>query len=63
MSATLRVQDFKDNIRLFPKNLFQKPPNFIKVEARQFPVTVHYEKETNEDYVEVAFKKIVKIHK
>jgi len=33
------------------------------VDARQFPVTVHYSKVTKEDYLEEAFKKVVKIHK
>lgn len=26
MSATLRVEDFRDNKRLFPKHLYEKPP-------------------------------------
>ena len=30
MSATLRVEDFRDNQRLFPKRL-SKPPNVISV--------------------------------
>ena len=59
MSATLRVEDFRDNKRLFPLN---KPP-LIKVEARQYPVTIHFNRETKEDYLEEAFKKICKIHK
>jgi ATP-dependent RNA helicase DHX37/DHR1 len=63
MSATLRVSDFRDNPRLFPKTLFDQPPNFIKVEARQFPVSLHFSKTTEEDYVEEAFKKVVQIHK
>ena len=63
MSATLRVQDFRENARLFPKNLYQKLPNMVKVDARQFPVTIHYNKTTKEDYAEQAFLKIVKIHK
>ena len=63
MSATLRVSDFRENVRLFPKNLCEQgPPNFIKVDARQFPVTVHYNKVTREDYEELAFKKVVRIH-
>lgn len=63
MSATLRVQDFRENQRLFPKDLYEYPPNFIKVEARQYPVTIHYNKVTKEDYVEQAYKKCVKIHR
>jgi hypothetical protein len=34
MSATLRVEDFKDNRRLFPKNLYENVPNVVKVDAR-----------------------------
>ena len=34
MSATLRVADFRENKRLFPKNLYSMPPNIINVEAR-----------------------------
>lgn len=63
MSATLRVSDFRENKRLFPSNLYEKVPNIIKVDARQFPVTQHYNKTTQEDYVEQAFNKVVKIHR
>ena len=59
MSATLRVQDFRDNQSLFPRELYENKPNFIKVDARQFPVSIHYNKETREDYQELAFKKVV----
>jgi len=34
MSATLRVADFRENERLFPKNMYAQVPNMIKVEAR-----------------------------
>ena len=57
MSATLRVKDFTDN-----PALFSKPPPVLNVEARQFPVTNHFNRITNDDYVSEAFKKIVKIH-
>ncbi|XP_059612342.1 probable ATP-dependent RNA helicase kurz [Phlebotomus argentipes] len=57
MSATLRVSDFTENERLF-----KTPPPVIKVEARQFPVTVHFNKVTDSDYVKEAFRKAVKIH-
>ena len=49
MSATLRVEDFRDNKRLFPTNLC-KPPNAVFVQARQFPVTIHFSKVTKTDY-------------
>ncbi|XP_051509399.1 probable ATP-dependent RNA helicase DHX37 [Myxocyprinus asiaticus] len=59
MSATLRVEDFTEN-----KRLFRSPPPVIKVEARQFPVTVHFNKRTPmEDYTGEAFRKISKIHR
>nr|XP_032824376.1 probable ATP-dependent RNA helicase DHX37 [Petromyzon marinus]XP_032824377.1 probable ATP-dependent RNA helicase DHX37 [Petromyzon marinus]XP_032824378.1 probable ATP-dependent RNA helicase DHX37 [Petromyzon marinus]XP_032824379.1 probable ATP-dependent RNA helicase DHX37 [Petromyzon marinus]XP_032824380.1 probable ATP-dependent RNA helicase DHX37 [Petromyzon marinus] len=59
MSATLRVEDFTENLRLFPS-----PPPVIKVDARQFPVTVHFNKHTPpDDYVGEAFRKVSKIHR
>ncbi|KAL2092561.1 hypothetical protein ACEWY4_012359 [Coilia grayii] len=59
MSATLRVEDFTQNQKLFPI-----PPPVIKVEARQFPVTVHFNKRTAvEDYTGEAFRKTCKIHR
>lgn len=65
MSATLRVQDFTDNALLFPplEDLTSTKPPVIEVEGRQHQVVVHYNKVTpSEDYLEDAFKKIVKIH-
>ncbi|KAG2509571.1 hypothetical protein BBO99_00008864 [Phytophthora kernoviae] len=59
MSATLRVEDFTQNHRLFPT-----PPPVLRVNARQYPVTIHFNKRTELDnYVDEAFKKVVKIHK
>ncbi|RZF33162.1 hypothetical protein LSTR_LSTR004848 [Laodelphax striatellus] len=57
MSATLRLEDFIDN-----KQLFKTTPPLIKVESRQFPVTVHFNKRTDPNYVKEAFKKACKIH-
>ncbi|XP_037935392.1 probable ATP-dependent RNA helicase kurz [Teleopsis dalmanni] len=57
MSATLRVEDFTNNTRLF-----SNPPPLLKVEARQFPVTVHFQKITPPNYVDEAFRKTCKIH-
>uniref|UniRef100_A0A8R1DQJ0 Helicase C-terminal domain-containing protein n=1 Tax=Caenorhabditis japonica TaxID=281687 RepID=A0A8R1DQJ0_CAEJA len=37
-------------------------PKVIKVEARQFPVTLHFEKRTPEDYIASAFRKTCRIH-
>ncbi|XP_034548008.1 probable ATP-dependent RNA helicase DHX37 [Notolabrus celidotus] len=59
MSATLRVEDFTDNTKLFPM-----PPPVIKVDARQFPVTIHFNKRTpTEDYTGEVFHKTCKIHR
>ena len=59
MSATLRVDDFAANIKLFPS----RPP-VIKVEARQHTVTIHFAKQTSTDgdYVNEALKKACKVH-
>ncbi|XP_016995748.2 probable ATP-dependent RNA helicase kurz [Drosophila takahashii] len=57
MSATLRVTDFTENTRLF-----RTPPPLLKVEARQFPVTIHFQKRTPDDYVAEAYRKTLKIH-
>ncbi|KAF0428702.1 P-loop containing nucleoside triphosphate hydrolase protein [Gigaspora margarita] len=58
MSATLRISDFTQNRRLF-----DIPPPVINVNARQYPVSIHFNKRTpRTDYVTEAFKKICKIH-
>lgn len=57
MSATLRLDDFTLNSRLF-----KVTPPVIKVDARQFPVTVHFNKRTNDNYLKEAFNKAVKIN-
>ncbi|XP_059143028.1 probable ATP-dependent RNA helicase DHX37 [Physella acuta] len=59
MSATLRVEDFTS------PTLFKsiKPPPLVKVDARQFPVTVHFNKKTADNYITEAYKKICKIHR
>ncbi|PSN33185.1 putative ATP-dependent RNA helicase kurz [Blattella germanica] len=57
MSATLRLEDFTENPRLF-----KVTPPVIKVESRQFPVTIHFNKRTATEYVAEAFSKACKIH-
>ena len=54
MSATLRVNDFTDNTRLFK----QTPP-VVNVESRQFPVTNHFNKNTFQDYLSEAYRKVI----
>ena len=59
MSATLRVEDFTGNTRLFPM-----PPPLLTVPARQYPVTVHFSRRTElKDYVAAVQRKAVLIHK
>lgn len=58
MSATLRVQDFSANQRLFP----DIQPPIVQVKARQYPVTIHFAKKTSTNYMKDAFKKICQIH-
>jgi ATP-dependent RNA helicase DHX37/DHR1 len=60
MSATLRVTDFTENTKLFPKGI----PPVINVQTRQFPVEIHFSKTTDrEAYIDRAFSKAIKIHK
>ncbi|GME72577.1 unnamed protein product [Ambrosiozyma monospora] len=58
MSATLRVSDFSEN-----KVLFDTPPPILKVDARQYPVSLHFNKRTAFNYTEEAFRKTCKIHR
>ena len=58
MSATLRVTDFTSNPRLF----LPAPP-VVSVDSRQFPVTVHFNKRTVEDYLGESLRKVCKIHR
>ncbi len=57
MSATLRISDFVENT-----TLFVTPPPVIEVPARQYPVTVHFNRRTVSDYVSEAIRKASKIH-
>ncbi|KAK5167872.1 hypothetical protein LTR04_007069, partial [Oleoguttula sp. CCFEE 6159] len=59
MSATLRISDFTENKRLFRDG----PPPLVKAEGRQYPVTVHFARRTQRDYLEEAFRKVGKGHK
>ncbi|DBB17318.1 TPA: hypothetical protein ACH3X3_014362 [Trebouxia sp. C0006] len=59
MSATLRIDDFTANRRLFPT-----APPVVHVPARQFPVTVHFNRRTElDDFVGAAYQKVCKIHR
>lgn len=56
MSATLNVEEFAK------PSLFNPLPPVLRVEARQHPVTVHFNRKTNPDCLEEAFKTVSKIH-
>ncbi|KAL3858338.1 hypothetical protein ACJMK2_012932 [Sinanodonta woodiana] len=59
MSATLRVEDFTENNRLF-----RDTPPVLKIDSRQFPVTIHFNRRTPQDsYLHEAYRKICKIHR
>lgn len=36
--------------------------DFIQIDSRQYPVSIHFNKKTNSDYLFEAFKKVCKIH-
>ncbi|BGP37169.1 putative ATP-dependent RNA helicase DHR1 [Rhodotorula kratochvilovae] len=57
MSATLRVSDFAEN-----PTLFSTPPPVLHITARQHPVTVHFARRTQHDYLAQAYKKVARIH-
>ena len=59
MSATLRLDDFMENPKLFKDG---KPP-LLEVEGRQHSVDVHFARRTQMDYLEETFRKICKGHK
>ncbi|RRT37406.1 hypothetical protein B296_00058207 [Ensete ventricosum] len=58
MSATLQVEDFNSNRKLFDQNL-----PVLEIPVRQFPVTIHFSKRTCLDYLGQAYKKVMAIHK
>ncbi|KAI0199371.1 DEAH-box RNA helicase [Astrocystis sublimbata] len=57
MSATLRISDVT-NSKLFPS-----PPPVLNIEGRQYPVTLHFARRTQADYVEEAFNKVIRGHR
>lgn len=57
MSATLRISDVTNS------TLFPSPPPVLDIEGRQYPVTVHFSRRTQHDYVDEAFKKIIRGHR
>ena len=59
MSATLRISDFTENKRLFRN----EPPPLLKAEGRQYTVTNHFARQTQRDYVEEMYRKVVRGHR
>ncbi|KXT04504.1 hypothetical protein AC578_8693 [Pseudocercospora eumusae] len=59
MSATLRVTDFLMNERLFRNS---KPP-IVQAEGRQYPVTEHFARRTQRDFVAEMVRKVSRGHK
>lgn len=59
MSATLRTADLTMNKSLFRKG----PPPVVQAEGRQYPVSVHFARRTNRDYLDEAFAKVSRGHK
>ena len=59
MSATLRISDFLDNRTLFRRG----PPPLVEVEGRQYPVTTHFAKRTQRNYIEEVYDKVCKGHR
>lgn len=59
MSATLRIADFMDNPNLFRHGA----PPLLQAEGRQHPVTIHFARRTQRDYLDEVFHKISKGHK
>mmetsp|Transcript_42798 Transcript_42798/g.167228 ORF Transcript_42798/g.167228 Transcript_42798/m.167228 type:complete len:1162 (-) Transcript_42798:1347-4832(-) len=58
MSATLDVEGIFEG----PTPLF-KEHRHLDIEAKQFPVTMHFARKTVDNYVAEAFKKLCKIHR
>ena len=59
MSATLMVDAFTKNPNLFRSG----PPPLVESEGRQYPVTIHFARRTQRDYVEEAYRKVVRGHR
>ncbi|KAK6418342.1 putative ATP-dependent RNA helicase DHR1, partial [Oleoguttula sp. CCFEE 5521] len=59
MSATLRVSDFIQNDRLFKGVV----PPIVEAEGRQHPVTVHFSRTTERDFVSEMVRKVERAHR
>ena len=62
MSATLRVDDFMNNTRLFPRS--DSEPALVTVPGRTYPVSIHHSKVTElDDYEKKVMEKVCNIHR
>ncbi|KAI9672244.1 MAG: putative ATP-dependent RNA helicase DHR1 [Alyxoria varia] len=59
MSATLRLTDFLLNRSLFRSG----SPPVVQAEGRQHPVTVHFARKTQRDYVDETYNRLCKAHR
>nr|OQO30383.1 hypothetical protein B0A51_02343 [Rachicladosporium sp. CCFEE 5018] len=59
MSATLRVSDFIQNDRLFKGVV----PPIVEAEGRQHPVTVHFSRTTERNFVSEMVRKLERAHR
>ena len=59
MSATLRISDFTENANLFRNG----PPPLLQAEGRQYPVSIHFARKTQPDYLDEMFNKVSKGHR
>ena len=59
MSATLASEAFLENPALFSSG---KIPPVVESEGRQYPVTVHFARRTQRDYLDDARRKVIKGH-
>jgi len=59
MSATLRVSDFAQNQRLFRSGA----PPIVQAEGRQYPVTVHFSRRTQRDFIAETVNKVSRAHR
>lgn len=59
MSATLRVQDFTGNARLFRDGA----PPIVQAEGRQYAVTIHFSRRTQRDYIAETVSKVARGHR
>ena len=58
MSATLKVSVCTKN-----QKLFKKPPLIVNIQVRQFPIQIHFNKTTPDNYLKEAYKRVCKLNR